>query len=204
MHRYVRWLHLLAHLTHQPLSYIPLQRQAAGNHKNRKVIIHPFASTRTRQPSVDWFAQLIEAIPAEFSVALSCGPGDLERNPDFSVLLDNPRVTLDTSSLSDKAAWIGNAALVIAVDTSVMHLAVIFGAPTLCIASAAHIIDSVPYDQNIAPSNVKFIVLDVDCAGCLGQCRYALIEGRYPCLQNIDVQAVIPEALKILNAAQTS
>ena len=92
------------------------------------------------------------------------------------------------------------SALVVSVDTSIMHLAVGVGAPTLCLASAAHIVDSVPYDSRMMPENAHFMVPEVDCAGCLGQCIHPLESGRYKCLGQIAAAASVARCQSLLAA----
>jgi len=190
MHKYVRWLHLPAALTGAPLTIPPVYREAAPCPPSDVVVIHPFASTRARQPSAAWFIRLLDHIPDGVRVVLSHGPGDLERNPDFAALAANPRVSLDGSSLEAKAAWLGGARLVVTVDTSLLHLGAISGVPVICIASAAHVIDSVPYDARMNAGNIRFVVGDPDCAGCIGNCVRPLVDDRYPCLDEIAVETV--------------
>jgi ADP-heptose:LPS heptosyltransferase len=102
-----------------------------------------------------------------------------------------PRVRLDEQGLEAKAALMRAARLVVSVDTSVMHLAVGCGVTTLCLASAAHVIDSVPYDPRMTPDNVTFLYHDLPCRGCLGQCILPLEEGMYPCVARLDIEAVL-------------
>jgi len=190
LHKYVRWLHIPAALTGATLTIPAVRRQAAPCPPLPVVVIHPFASTRARQPSAAWFARLLDTVPAGLRVVLSCGPGDIERNPDFAVLLDDPRVSADGSSLEAKAAWLGGARLVVTVDTSALHLAALCGAPVICVASAAHVVDSVPYDPRMNAGNIRFVVADVECAGCIGNCVRPLAGDRYPCLDDIAVETV--------------
>ncbi len=102
--------------------------------------------------------------------------------------------------MKSKVALMRGAALVVSVDTSVMHLAVGVGAPTLCLASAAHIVDSVPYDSRMMPENVRFDVPEIDCAGCLGNCIHPLEGGRYLCLAQLTSERCVTAAREMLAA----
>ena len=201
LHKFVRWLHLPAALSGRDLMVPPVRREMARPvvpTAERVVVIHPFASTRARQPSAAWFAGLLAQLPAEYRLVLSCGPGDLERNPDFAALAAGPRLSLDTGSLADKAAALAVATLVITVDTSILHLAALVGAPVICVAASAHVVDSVPYDPRMNAGNVRFIVGPCDDAGCLGKCTRPLVGDRYPCLDGISVETVAQAMLEVL------
>ncbi|MDA8232123.1 MAG: glycosyltransferase family 9 protein [Magnetospirillum sp.] len=206
MHRYMRWLHLATALAGESLPVRPIGGAVAGTreHPTECVVFHPFASTRTRQPPAELFVRLLDRLPPGYRAVLSCGPGDLDRNPDFVGFAGDPRVTIDATSLAEKTALLARASLVVSVDTSVMHLAAILGTPTLCIASAAHVIDSVPYDPRMNAGNVRFILADVDCAGCLGNCNRAHAGERYPCVDAIGAETVEAAMRDALNAPEVA
>ncbi len=195
-HRMIRWLELINALTggsHPPplvrfaLERLPVPDEAASS----CVLLHPFSSEAPRQFPYRRFEAIVERLGDRFSIILSAGPGDLERNPEYRGLLRRSNVGLNEDPLQAKLAVLRSARLVVSVDTSIMHLAVGAGAPTLCLSSAAHVVDSVPYDPAITPDNVTFLYHDMPCRGCLGNCIHPLEEGRFACVARLSGDEVV-------------
>lgn len=202
-HRMVRWIELANGLTGNvgdpPVVRFPADRLPPPRRLERPtVVLHPFSAIPERQHPEGLFRRIVESLPAGHDVVLSAGPGDLDRGPEFRSLLALPGVVLDDSGLEDKAALVRAARLVVSVDTSLMHLAVGAGAPTLCLASAAHVVDSIPYDPRMTPDNVTFLYHDMDCRGCLGTCIHPLEDGRYPCVARIDPETAVQRITAML------
>lgn len=162
------------------------------------IVLHPFSAIAEREAAPEVFMAIAEAFRGTHDIVLSAGPNDLERAPRHAALAAMTGVRVDVSDLRTKAALLRGAALAVSVDTSIMHLAVGVGTPTLCLASAAHIVDSVPYDSRMTPENVRFEVPDIDCAGCLGQCIHPLENGRYHCLTQITPARALDAAREVL------
>jgi ADP-heptose:LPS heptosyltransferase len=195
-HRMVRWTDFANWVTGRsdPMPVVrfdPERLPAADRFNAPTVVVHPFSAIRERQHPYALFAKIVAALPSDHDVVLSAGPGDLDRNPEYRALASVPRVRLDEGSLEAKAAALRGARFVVTVDTSVMHLAVGTGVPTLCLASAAHVVDSVPYDSRITPDNVRFLYHDMPCRGCLGSCIHPFEDGMYPCVARLDANAVM-------------
>jgi ADP-heptose:LPS heptosyltransferase len=201
-HRMVRWIELINGLTGRD-DPPPLVRFDDNNLPppaglaRPTVVLHPFSAIRERQHGPALFDEIIAALPKDVDVVVSAGPGDLERNPDFRVLLEGARVSVDEDGLEAKAALLRAARLVVSVDTSILHLAVGVGAPTVCLASAAHVVDSIPYDSRMIPDNVTFFYHDMPCRGCLGSCTLALEDGRYPCIARLDRDQVLEKVREL-------
>lgn len=204
-HRMVRWVDLANALTgrNDPLPVVRFaddRLPPATKLSSPAVVLHPFSALPERGPGVGLFEAVIDAVPEEVDIVLSAAPGDLDRRPEFGRLLDRPRVRLNIESLLDKTSLLRAASLVVSVDTSLMHLAAGAGAPTLCLASAAHVIDSVPYDARMTPDNVTFLYHDMPCRGCLGTCVHDLEGGVYPCVARLDPGIVTGKVRDLLTA----
>jgi len=207
-HRLIRWWELAKGLakndTPPPkVAFAPDRMPAPRSGDRPHIVLHPFSAIAEREAAPDVFIAITEAFSKTHDIILSTGPNDLARAPHHQALADMPEVKIDATDMESKAALMRGAALVVSVDTSVMHLAVGVGAPTLCLASAAHIVDSVPYDSRMTPENVRFEVPEIDCAGCLGNCIHPLEGGRYLCLQQLTPERVVNAAREML-AAQGS
>lgn len=207
-HRLIRWWELANGLLGgeedvPQVRFDPSRLQDAPVSDCPEIILHPFSAIAEREVDPRVFIDIADAFADEYQIVMTAGPNDLTRAPRHQALADHPGVVVDTTDLQSKAARLRRAALVVSVDTSIMHLAVGAGAPTICLASAAHIVDSVPYDSRMMPENVTFMVPDIDCAGCLGACIHPLEHGRYRCLGQLTTDNVLSKAREIL-AAPTS
>ena len=205
-HRLIRWWELVNDLTGKaeppPLVALDPRRLPPALPAPRpRVVIHPFSAVAEREAAPEIFQALARAFADDYEVVVSAGPGDLVRAPRHQALVDIPGVRVDTGSVEAKAALLRGAALCVSVDSSIMHLAVGVGTPTLCVASAAHIVDSVPYDPSMTPENVRFLVPEIDCAGCLGNCIHSFQDGRYVCLAQHTPETVIAAAQDMLASA---
>ena len=168
------------------------------------VVIHPFSAVPDKQHSVDLWRRILAQLPPSFEVVMSAGPRDLATHPEFSTLLTLPRVRLDQGDLSSTAALIRAARFVVSVDSSILHLAVGTGTPTLALASAAHVVDAIPYDPAMTPANVEVLYHDMPCRGCGGQCIFPAEDGRYPCVARLDRGLVLARVRALARAAERS
>ena len=155
------------------------------------VVIQPFSAVREKQVSADALRRIVDAVPDGIEVVIAGAPSDPAGNPDYAPLFDLPRVRFDDSPLDRLAATLRAAELVVSVDTAVMHLAVAAGCPTICLASAAYVGEIVPYADEVMPENVAFFYRDMPCRGCLGACSQPLENGRFACVDRIDLAPVL-------------
>ena len=162
------------------------------------VVMQPFSAVAAKQPPPAFFAALIEALPADHRVTITGAPTDLARHPGFRALLDPPRIDFDGSSFEDLVPTLRGARLVVSVDTALMHLSTVLGAPTLCLASAAYVGEIVPYDPAIAPDNVAVLFESMPCEGCLGSCIHPLETGMFRCVARLDATAAVARLDAIL------
>ena len=165
---------------------------------SREVIIQPFSAIRAKQVAPTCYEALINALPSNIVVRITGLNSDLDAYPEIRRLTELDSVVFDPSTFSEIAPRLQTADLVISVDTALMHLAVALGAPTLCLASAAYVGEIVPYDPCICPNNVTFLYENLPCAGCLGDCIYPLIDGRYACVEELTPQRVVEQAQAML------
>jgi ADP-heptose:LPS heptosyltransferase len=206
-HRMVRWWELLTAISggaNVEKSPIPKVRfddalMPPAEHRDRPyVVLHPFTSERARSPAPWVWSALAEKLQPDFDIVVSVGPGDLARCPEYNALLEISEVVADHRSLLEKLSLFRGAQMTVSVDTSVMHLAAGSGAPTFCLASAAHVVDSVPYDERIRPENVTFLYQEMDCQGCLGACIHPLKEDRFACVDALTPERVVAAVLERL------
>ncbi|MEE2760240.1 MAG: glycosyltransferase family 9 protein [Pseudomonadota bacterium] len=167
------------------------------------IILAPFSAEKLKQSPASLFGKILEHLRDEFDIVLTGASGDLRANPQFEPLLAATNVTFDDSSFEALAPRLCAASLVIAADTATMHLAVAYGAPTLCLASAAYVGEIVPYAVEISPANAHFLYEPMDCQGCLGACIHPPEAGMYPCVAALDADKVIGTIESILHGSNT-
>lgn len=162
------------------------------------VFIQPFSAVKAKQCPPKFYLPLLEALPKDVKVGLLGAPGDLARNPEFNSLLAQANVSFDARPFKELLPALRAAKLVVSVDTALMHLAALSGAPTLCLASAAYAGEIVPYPAETCPPNVRFLMAEMACKGCLGVCIYPDHERLYPCVAKLDAHEAARAALELM------
>lgn len=160
------------------------------------ILFQPFSAVAAKQSPPAFYLALMDGLPGHDFVVLGA-PGDLDRSPEFRVLLERAR--FEPAPFKALLPLLRAAALVVSVDTALMHLAVAAGAPTLCLASAAYVGEMVPYAKEVEPDNVVFLSTLLPCEGCLGDCSRALEHGMYPCVALLDPAVAVEMARQLLN-----
>ncbi len=165
------------------------------------ILLAPFSAVTQKQSSAGLYEDLINLAGPERDIILTGAPGDLDKNPDFKPLLDRPNVRFDDRKFDALPPLLRAARLLVSVDTATMHLGVMAGTPTLCLASAAYVDEIVPYAPEITPPNAQFIYTPMDCQGCLGNCSLPAEDGRFPCVARLDRTEVLRAVRGLLNTS---
>ncbi|CAA7614072.1 conserved hypothetical protein [Candidatus Terasakiella magnetica] len=155
------------------------------------VVLLPFSGVKGRQLPIEMWRLMVECFPKTWNILVAGHRNDFDRNPDYATLLSLPNVRAETSGFERLASILMGSKLAIGVDTAGLHLAVLLGAPTLCLASAAYVGAGVPYDERVVPSNVRFVYVPMECQGCMGRCKFPPIDGMFPCVAEIDTDQVL-------------
>ncbi|MBI3444631.1 MAG: lipopolysaccharide heptosyltransferase family protein [Magnetospirillum sp.] len=162
------------------------------------IIVQPFSAVKEKQSPPALYARIRAALPDHWRMRIAGHPSDLDKNPDYRPLLELPGVSFEPAPFVELAAIMRGATLVVSVDTACMHLAAGLGIPTLCLASAAYVGEIVPYAPAIMPDNLKVLYQPVDCAGCLGECRFSPVNSMYPCVAALDSDAILAEIARMV------
>lgn len=199
----VRWSRFADFLTGRteppPLVLLPPEaRPPAQELPAPTVLFQPFSAVKQKQSPPELWAAVARALPDDWQVRLAGHPSDLDKNPEFRALLELPNVVFEGSPFVDLAGIIQGCRLVVSVDTACMHLAVVLGAPTLCLASAAYVGDVVPYAAEITPANVHFLYEPCEFQGCCSACRLPAERGMYPCVAALDLDKVLASVATII------
>lgn len=192
----VRWSHFADFLSgrSQPpaLALVPDQHlPEAMNFGVPTAVVFPFSGAQRRQLPADTWSAILDALPKNWHIHVAAHQSDIDRNPDFVPLLARPHVHLDTSGFDHLASKLLGARMVIGADTAGMHLSILLGAPTLCLASAAYVGAGVPYDDAVIPANAHFLYQPMECEGCLGKCPFKPVRSMLPCVAAIKTETVL-------------
>jgi ADP-heptose:LPS heptosyltransferase len=105
------------------------------------------------------------------------------------------------TNLSELAEVIRGAQLLIANDTSAVHIAAAVGTPTVCILGGGHFGRFVPYPETVSGTKPVVANESMPCYHCNWHCNQPHDpNGPVPCISNITVQTVlnaVNKALKI-------
>jgi ADP-heptose:LPS heptosyltransferase len=173
------------------LALLPDSQLPAAERIADCLVILPFSGVKQRMLPAEVWRRLTEMIPPTWQILVAGHRDDFDRNPQFMSLMARPNVRIETAGFERLASTLMGARLVVGVDTAGLHLAVLLGTPTICLASSAFVGAGVPYDDQVVPGNVQFVHVPMECQGCLGRCKLPLQNGLYPCVAAIDTEQVL-------------
>ena len=175
--------------------FIPVEKKQSSG-----IVIFPGAGIFKRSWQKENFLGLLKLIKqyTQQPVYLAGGPGDvaignyLEENmPPLSV-----NNLIGKTSLPQLTELIGNAALVIANETSAIHIAVATKTPSVCILGGGHFERFAPYPAYFDNRPVC-IYQKMECYYCNWNCIYeTAVTEPYPCINKVNLadvwQAILP------------
>ena len=165
------------------------------------IVIFPGASWEPKMWSADKFAELIKNLKVEhgFDILL-CGGGD-EYDLCQKIIDDS---TIDAHNLAgvtklqELVEVIRNASLVVANDTSAIHISAATQTDSVCVLGGGHFGRFLPYQiESVKNSKVPNIQIHkMDCYQCNWKCIHtnSSLE-TVPCIANISVEQVYSECV---------
>lgn len=168
----------------------------------RPVLVQAACGTQAKRWSPAAWARILEAIPAKQTVALLGSKSEVEEVQAIAKLVKRPvAVAAGRLSLSGLAAFIGQARLLMSVDSGPAHLAAVQGVPVVSLFSGTNRASQwAPRDPASTLKASKVAVLQAQglpCSPCaLGDCPYG-----NACMNAIDPASVLKAARKYLRAA---
>ncbi len=102
----VRWSRFADWLTHSN-NPLPLARLAEtglpppARLNTPMVVIQPLSAVKQKQVPLSIQQRIIDSLPAAYRVVLTGAAKDLDRNLEYRVLLENPKVTFDSSTFEE-------------------------------------------------------------------------------------------------------
>ena len=154
-------------------------------------VLLPFSGVMERQLPPHLWLDVIAALPPDWQVRVAAHRADFDRNPQFMRIIGSERVMVDTSNFEKLASVLMGSRLAVGVDTAGIHLAILLGVPTVCVASAAYVGAGVPYDDKVIPATAHFLYTPMPCQGCLGRCHLPPERGMLPCVAAVAAGRVV-------------
>jgi heptosyltransferase-1 len=160
-----------------------------GNH----LVLAPF----TTRPQKHWFddrwAELARRISPRFRPVMLGGPGDRERATRISEMADGAFINLvGETSLTECAAIIDQARLLVGVDTGLTHLGLAMNTPTLALFGS-----TAPY-LDTTRENSRVLYIHHECSPCH---RRPTCGGEFTCMQAHTVESVLESVFRIIPAS---
>ena len=174
----------------------------AGDKKKNNVVFVPFSAVPEKQVPPRFFHSIATLIDKRYPITVVGTASELVKNPSIASLLKNPDIFFNDESFEKIISFLEKVKLVISVDTAFMHLSVMLGVPTLCLASAAYVREIVPYSDETMPGNVRFLYTPMECQSCLGVCSKPTENNVYPCVARINEDVVLDAVSSLLNLGQ--
>jgi ADP-heptose:LPS heptosyltransferase len=166
------------------------------------IVIFAGAGIKKREWEKEKFLALIKLIKQHTSqpVYLAGGPADLPIGNYIEANLAQGDVInlMGKSTLPQLIEIIGNAALVIANDTSAIHIAVAANTPSVCILGGGHFERFAPYPEYFENRPVC-VYEKMECYYCNWDCIFKPAENDvYPCIGKVNLDSVWQAVLPLL------
>jgi ADP-heptose:LPS heptosyltransferase len=165
-----------------------------NNKAKNGIIIFPGAGVFKRGWEKEKFLALINHIRLNSSqpIYLAGGPSEVQIGNYLTDSLPRNAVNnlINKTSLVQLVELIGNAALVIANETSAIHIAVATKTPSICILGGGHFERFAPYPAGF--ENAPICLYEkMECYNCNWVCKYTVGENEpYPCITNVSLATV--------------
>ena len=177
--------------------FIPVAKK-----QNSGIVIFPGAGIYKRSWPKEEFLALLKLIKQNTPqpIYLAGGPGDVpignylaENMPPHSV-----NNLIGKTSLPQLAELIGNAGLVVANETSAIHIAVATKTPSVCILGGGHFERFAPYPAYFDNRPVC-VYQKMECYYCNWNCIYeTAVTEPYPCIDKVNLDSVWQMVLPLL------
>jgi ADP-heptose:LPS heptosyltransferase len=185
----------------QPISLskpaLPVQQQPRSG-----IIIFPGAGEKKRGWELVKFAGLIKLIRlhSSESIYIAGGPDEATANTYICLEASSTGVIDITgaTTLPQLIEKISASTLVIANDSSAIHIAVATGTPSVCITGGGHFDRFVPYPADIS-GGPACAYHKMDCYYCNWICKYQTApEERFPCINSVTLDMAWQAVLALL------
>ena len=169
------------------------------------ILIMPGASWRPRAWPITGFVDLIKLLDSKLnhSIVLCGGQDEVLLCSQLSTLCSNSQVInlAGQTTLVELVEIVRGAALLIANESSAIHIAAATDTPSVCITGGGHFGRFMPYPNHLTsgrqlPESVSH---QMSCFGCKWKCQFELTpEQTVPCISNIPLTTVLDAAFAAL------
>ena len=169
---------------------------AALQLSERYFIAVPGAGSARRMWPIARFAAVARAVSRANHLRLViCGsPGETALATELAQRsgLEDALVLAGRTSLPELVEMIRRSALVLANESSAVHIAAAVGTPSVCLLGGGHFGRFMPYPPGCAEHAPIPIFVRMECFGCHWQCRLPHApDGPFPCIEGIEERAVL-------------
>jgi ADP-heptose:LPS heptosyltransferase len=166
------------------------------------IVIMPGAGAAKRRWGAEKFIQLIQILlkTTNQHISLIGSPADASLASQIVQHLPAGRISNFTgsTSLSKLVELIAGATLVIANETSAVHIAAAVKTRSICIIGGGHFGRFAPYGTDLE-YNPICVYHRMECYNCNWTCKFQTPEFEpFPCVSAIEVDAVLKEVLRLL------
>jgi ADP-heptose:LPS heptosyltransferase len=160
----------------------------------KSVVIFPGAGVAKRGWEREKFLELIKLVKQQtlIPIYLAGGPGELPIGNYLTENLPQEGIInlIGKTSLTQLVELIGRAVLVIANETSAVHIAAATKTMSVCILGGGHFGRFAPYPQDMEYAPLCLFE-KMDCFNCNWQCIYKTsADQQFPCISAINVEKV--------------
>ena len=164
------------------------------NRTRQGIIIFPGAGVWKRNWEKEKFLELIKLINQHSQQPVYIAGSAQEKSIGDFFMENLPPESLNnlisTTSLLQLVKLIGNAALIIANETSAVHIAAATQTKAVCILGGGHFGRFAPYPEHMR-SRSLCVYEEMECYHCNWNCKYQTGENEaYPCVSNLSVEKV--------------
>jgi len=161
-------------------------------------VLCPFTTRDQKHWPEERWATLAVAVENDFglTVVVLGGPGDRTKGKPLRETTPGRMIDLTgRTTLSESAAVLAGASLVIGVDTGLTHMGVAFERPTVALFGATR-----PY-LDAGTAKAKVLYHPYPCSPCR---RRPTCAGRFPCMAAIETDEVLHAARHLLDRSMSS
>jgi ADP-heptose:LPS heptosyltransferase len=172
------------------------------NGKREGIIIFPGTGVAKRNWDKDNFVDLIKLIKQHSNQLIYLAGGAAEtKTGDYitaNLLPGSVENLIGKTSLPQLVELIGNAALVVANETSAVHIAAATQTSAICILGGGHFGRFAPYPDHIEKKPMC-LYEKMECYHCNWNCRFKTDDNTpFPCISSISVEKVWLSAISLL------
>lgn len=167
---------------------------AAAGVSGRYALLAPF----TTRPQKHWFderwAELARSLPADLTPVMLGGPGETDRAAAIAEQAGGRLINrVGQTRLSEAAALIETAAVLIGVDTGLTHLGTALETPTVALFGS-----TLPYRDTTRPNGLILY----EARACSPCHRRPVCEGRFDCMRTHEVGSVLAAVQQVLSTTR--